>query len=145
MKKYLLLGLVLFACLATLSSCKLVVRPLEGTWTVTYSEVTSGTRVLGNGTVTLSYSGELMAIEIYTGSGSFVSGTYDYIAAGTYWPGFGSAIQLHEVGDTDSDYITLEDMAYAGGSTMSGSYSGTGAYASGGGKNVGAGTFTATK
>ncbi len=147
MKKYLLLGLVLFACLATLSSCKLVVRPLEGTWTVTSLEVTSGARVLGNGTITLSFLSEVPGLgwEAYSGSGTFTGGVFVYNAEGLYIPGFGVTIELSETGEVDPNKISLDDNTFAGGSTLIGTYAGTGVYGSLQTKDIGAGTFTATK
>jgi len=147
-KRILLLGLLLAAALIGLSSCTMVARPLEGTWTVDSTEMTpGGDRVLGDGTITLSYLGEVFGIEIYTGSGTFVGDVYDYIVEASYWPGFGVSLEFSEVGDTDFDYVALEDMSYAGGSSMTGDYVGMGDYANGstGGKEIGDGTFTATK
>jgi len=145
MKRFILLGLILTAGLIGLSSCTEVARPLEGTWTVDSTEIGGGARVLGDGTVTLSFLTEAIGMEFYTGTGTFVGGVFDYIVEAVYWPGFGVTIELSEVGDTDSDYVSLEDMAYSGGGTMTGDYAGVGEYAAFATKDIGDGTFTATK
>ena len=147
MKRFLLLGLILVAGLIGLSSCTEVVRPLEGTWTVDSTETIAGDRVLGDGTITLSYVGALGGWEVYSGSGSFTGGIFDYVAEALYIPGFVLAIELSEDGDTDDDYIGLDDNTYSGGNTMSGAYTGWGEYSSATttGRDIGSGSFTATR
>ena len=148
MKKLPLFGLLLAAALIGLSSCTMVARPLEGTWTVDSTEVVSGARVLGDGTITLNYLGEpLPGWEVYTGSGTF-SGIFDYIVEVLYIEGFGLSIEMYEddgLDDPDFDNIVLDDASYAGGGSMSGSYSGMGEYDTIGTKDIGTGNFTATK
>ncbi len=150
MKKFLLIGLVLATGLILLSSCTPVAHPLDGTWTVTSTDTVAGTdRILGDGTITLNYLASAFGVEAYTGTASFGGGAYDYIVEAsdwTGWLGFGVTIEMNEASDADpdADHITLDDSAWTGGATLSGTYDGTGAY-NGGAKDIGNGTFTATK
>ena len=147
-KRILLLGLLLAAVLVGLSNCTMVSRPLEGTWSVVSSLDPTAARVLGNGTITLSFLAEpLPGWEVYTGSGT-LAGIYDYIVEVLYIEGFGLSIEMYEddgLDDPDFDYIVLDDASYSGGGSMSGGYSGMGEYDTAGSKDIGAGTFTATK
>jgi hypothetical protein len=147
-KKSVLFGLILAAGLILLSSCTEVAKPLEGTWTVTSVETRAGARTLGNGTITLDFATEFIGIEVYTGTGTFVSGTFDYLATASWWPGVtpGVDIKLYEIGqDPDVDAIELVDLTYTAGNTLSGDYSGIGVYLNGAGTDIGDGTFTATR
>lgn len=155
MKKVLLLGLILAVGLLGLSSCNQVVRPLEGTWTVTSSPTGPGLdRDLGNGTITLSFVAEQFGLEVYTGTATVDDGRfgpYDYIVEAVDWTGligFGVTIEMYQTDDAtpDTDYIQLDDAGYSGGGTLSGTYAGnTFSRYDGGDKDIGIGNFTATK
>ena len=86
----------------------------------------------GNGSFSLIYLGDVTfigTIEVYSGSGSKQM-----------------HLSLYESGeDPDVDCIDLEDISYSGGDSIDGDYSGEGAYDSGSGKDIGTGTFTATR
>jgi len=153
MKKLPLFGLLLVAVLVGLSSCTMVARPLEGTWTVTSTPTSAGTdRDLGNGTITLSYFAEFMGVELYTGTAIFDDGRfgpYSYIVEASDWTGWlgsGVTIEMNQADDVDpdTDYIEIDDAGYTGGGTLSGTYQGWARY-NGGDKDIGNGTFTATK
>ncbi len=152
MKRFLLLGLVLAVGLLSLSSCKTDGNNagfMEGTWSLDSTETTAGTRVLGDGNFTLTYTGEVTFIwvfEMYTGSGTI--GGEAYIVDAAYIPGLQQAtISLHQSGENpDNHYIDLTDISYSGGNTMDGDYTGgSGDYLTGQPKDIGGGTFTATQ
>ena len=121
---------------------------LEGTWSLDSTETTSGARVLGDGTFSLSYVGEVTFIwvfELYTGSGTI--GGVPYNVNATYSADLQQvSISLYETGeDPDIDYIELEDVSYTSGNAMDGDYTGYGAYATSQAKDIGEGTFIATQ
>jgi len=89
-----------------------------------------------------------LGIEEYSGTGTFTGGVFEYLATVNYWPGsgFGVTIFLYELGeDYNTDSISLYDVAYAGGATLSGGYIGDGAYGDTAIKDIGVGTFTAIR
>ena len=150
MKRILLLGLVLAVSLLGLSSCNTGSGggALAGTWTVDSTEVTGGSRVLGDGSFNITYVGEvtfLFIFELYTGTGTIGGQAYSVDLA--YVPDLQQvSISLYEPPeDSETHYIELSDISFTGGSSMDGEYEGYGDYDTAGTKDIGDGTFTATK
>jgi hypothetical protein len=149
MKRFALLALVLLVALLGLSGCKEDESGLlAGTWALDSTQLVAGALVLGDGSFTLSYLTSvttfLGTIEAYSGSGT-IGGTPFLIDAG-YWVEMQSVtISLYQAGeDSETDSIDLDDMSYSGGDMLDGDYDGLGVYASGG-KDIGSGTFIATR
>jgi hypothetical protein len=153
MKKFSLLALLILIALLGLSGCEEedTSGAMAGTWTLDSVETSAGAdRMLGGGNFTLTYvttSHDLGTVEYYTGSGTFQAYTYNVDAL--YLVDFQWVwIKAYEDGeDLNTDSINLEDISYSGGDNMDGDYYGEGVYefGGGGGKDIGEGTFTATR
>jgi hypothetical protein len=150
MKRILLLGLVLAVGLLGLSSCNTDgsgAGSMAGTWTLNSTQTAAGDVLLGDGSFSLSYVGEfnvLLTFELYTGTGTI--GGVDYSVDLTYLPTFQSvSISIYvPPEDPEFDSIDLEDSSYTGGTTLDGTYTGSGKYATSG-TDIGEGTFIATQ
>ena len=146
MKRIILSLALLMLFLSLITGCKeSEPRPLEGNWTIDSTETDAGVLVLGDGQIELSFLTEFI-FEMYQGDGTV--GTRDYTATAMYIPDFlgtDVGINLYQDGvdDPDDDYIELDGTL--GSSNISGTYTGWGEYAIGGTKDIGSGTFTATR
>ena len=145
MKRFIVSLALLILVLSLMTGCKEPTpRPLEGIWTIDSTEGTPGSLELGDGQIELSFFMEFV-FEMYQGDGTV--GTQDYTATAMYTPDFlgtDVGINLYQDGvdDSEIDYIELDGTL--GSSSISGTYTGWGAYASGP-KDIGSGTFTATR
>jgi hypothetical protein len=145
MKRFSLLALVLLVALLGLSGCKEDESALlAGSWTLDSTESVAGALELGDGSFSLTYMLTFFGIEAYSGSGTI--GGNAYLISASYVPDLQSVtISLYQgAEDIETDSIDLDDMSYSGGDMLDGNYDGWGVYASGG-KDIGSGTFTATR